>query len=104
MAAFKALPPGKESFIVHRIDHAVKSETREKRIQDAVVAAHQRMKAGRLGQANIPGGLQENCSFQPRRDRDEFRELGDAARLYPLCRHATKVLPQPDATHKHLGN
>ena len=40
--AFKALPPGKQNFIIRRIDDAVKPETREKRIQEAVVAAHQR--------------------------------------------------------------
>ena len=41
-AAFKSLPPGKQSFIIRQIDDAVKPETREKRIQEAVVAAHQR--------------------------------------------------------------
>ena len=41
-AAFKSLPPGKQNFIIRRIDDAVKPETREKRIQEAVVAAHQR--------------------------------------------------------------
>lgn len=40
--AFKSLPPGKQNFIVRRIDEAVKPETREKRIQEAVVTAHQR--------------------------------------------------------------
>ena len=39
---FKSLPPGKQNFIVRKIDDAVKPETREKRIQEAVVAAHQR--------------------------------------------------------------
>ena len=33
---FKALPPGKQNFIIRRIDEAVKPETRRKRIQDAV--------------------------------------------------------------------
>ena len=33
---FKALPPGKQNFIIRRIDEAVKPETRQKRIQDAV--------------------------------------------------------------------
>ena len=42
VAAFKSLPPGKQNFIIRRIDDAVKPETREKRIQEAVVAAHQR--------------------------------------------------------------
>ena len=39
--AFKSLPPGKQNFIIRRIDDAVKPETREKRIQEGVVAAHQ---------------------------------------------------------------
>jgi hypothetical protein len=34
--AFKALPPGKQNFIIRRIDEAVKPETRQKRIHDAV--------------------------------------------------------------------
>jgi hypothetical protein len=33
---FKALPPGRQNFIIRRIDKAVKPETRQKRIQDAV--------------------------------------------------------------------
>jgi hypothetical protein len=41
-AAFKSLPPGKQNFIIRRIDDAVKPETRKKRVQEAVVAAHQR--------------------------------------------------------------
>ena len=40
--AFKSLPPGKQNFIIRRIDDAVKPETRVKRIQEGVVAAHQR--------------------------------------------------------------
>jgi uncharacterized protein YdeI (YjbR/CyaY-like superfamily) len=36
---FKALPPGKQNFIIRRIDEAVKPETRQKRIQDAVAEA-----------------------------------------------------------------
>jgi hypothetical protein len=39
---FKSLPPGEQNFILRRIDDAVKPETREKRIQEAVEAAHQR--------------------------------------------------------------
>ncbi|WP_411280328.1 YdeI/OmpD-associated family protein [Gemmatimonas sp.] len=39
---FKALPPGRQNFIVRRIDEAVKPETREKRVQEAVDAAHER--------------------------------------------------------------
>ena len=34
--AFKALPPGRQNFIIRRIDEAVKPETRQKRIQDTV--------------------------------------------------------------------
>jgi uncharacterized protein YdeI (YjbR/CyaY-like superfamily) len=40
--AFKSLPPGKQNFIIRRIDEAAKPETRDKRIQDAVVEAHRR--------------------------------------------------------------
>jgi hypothetical protein len=40
--AFKSLPPGKQNFIVRRIDDAVKPETRAKRIQEAVAAAQER--------------------------------------------------------------
>jgi hypothetical protein len=38
-AAFKALTPGKQNFIIRRIDEASKAETRQKRIQDAVKEA-----------------------------------------------------------------
>jgi uncharacterized protein YdeI (YjbR/CyaY-like superfamily) len=38
--AFRSIPPGKQNFIIRRIDDAVKPETREKRVQEAVVAAH----------------------------------------------------------------
>ena len=38
---FKLLPAGKQNFIIQRIDDAVKPETREKRIQEALEAAHQ---------------------------------------------------------------
>lgn len=38
-AAFESLPPGKRSFIVRKIDEAVKPETRTKRIREAVAAA-----------------------------------------------------------------
>lgn len=41
-AAFNSLPPGKRNFIVRRIDEAAKPETRERRIQEAVEAAHER--------------------------------------------------------------
>ncbi len=33
---FKSLPPGKQNFILRRIEEASKPETRKKRIQDAV--------------------------------------------------------------------
>jgi len=39
---FKSLPPGEQNFILRRIDDAAKSETREKRIQEAVSAAHRK--------------------------------------------------------------
>lgn len=37
--AFEALPPGRQNFIIRRIDEAVKIETRQKRIRDAVTEA-----------------------------------------------------------------
>lgn len=37
--AFKALPPGKQNFIVRRLDEAAKPETRAKRIAEAVAEA-----------------------------------------------------------------
>lgn len=40
--AFKLLPPGKRNFMIRRIDDAAKPETRNKRIQEVVEAAHQR--------------------------------------------------------------
>jgi hypothetical protein len=40
--AFNSLPPGKRNFIVRRIDEAAKPETREKRIQEGIEAAHQK--------------------------------------------------------------
>ncbi len=39
--AFKSLPPGKQNFLVRRIDEAAKPETRDKRIQEAVEAARE---------------------------------------------------------------
>lgn len=41
-AAFKSFPPGKQNFMIRRLDEAAKPQTREKRIQDVVLAAHQR--------------------------------------------------------------
>ncbi len=38
---FGSLPPGKRGFIVRRIDEAARPETRAKRVQEGVVAAHQ---------------------------------------------------------------
>ena len=40
--AFKSLPPGKQNFIIRRIDDAAKPETRQKRIEEAVLAAHEK--------------------------------------------------------------
>jgi hypothetical protein len=40
LSHFKALPKGKASYIIRKIDEAAKPETRKKRIQDAVEAAH----------------------------------------------------------------
>ncbi|WP_418321349.1 YdeI/OmpD-associated family protein [Piscinibacter sakaiensis] len=40
--AFESLPPGKKNFIVRRINEAVKPATRQGRIQEGVLAAHQR--------------------------------------------------------------
>jgi hypothetical protein len=41
-SAFKALPPGRQNFIIRRIEEAVKPETRRKRIDDAVAEAQRR--------------------------------------------------------------
>ncbi|MFO0650879.1 MAG: YdeI/OmpD-associated family protein [Polyangiales bacterium] len=38
---FKSLPPGKQNFIIRRIDEAARPETREKRVQEAVEAAQE---------------------------------------------------------------
>ncbi len=40
--AFTSLPPGKQQYIIRRIDEAVKAPTRARRIQDAVATAQQR--------------------------------------------------------------
>ena len=50
---FNALPPGKHNFIIRRIDDAAKPETREKRIQEAVVEAH-RGREKKLGRTKKP--------------------------------------------------
>jgi hypothetical protein len=39
---FKSLTPGRQNFIIRRIDEAAKPETRQKRIQDAVAEAQRR--------------------------------------------------------------
>jgi|GEM_PF-4935774 len=39
---FKSLPPGQQNYTVRRIDDASKSETREKRIQEAVEKAQRK--------------------------------------------------------------
>ena len=41
-AAFKSLPPGKQNFIIRRINDAAKAQTRQKRIEEAVNAARER--------------------------------------------------------------
>jgi hypothetical protein len=43
-AAFKSLPPGQQNFIVRRIGEAAKPQTRAKRIQEALLAARQRLR------------------------------------------------------------
>ena len=45
--AFKSLPPGKQNFMIRRLNDAARPETRNKRIQEIVEAAHQRKEAGR---------------------------------------------------------
>jgi len=42
---FKKLPPGKQNFTIRRIDDAVKPETREKSILEAVEAALERRRS-----------------------------------------------------------
>lgn len=42
MEHFKSLPRGKQSYIIRCIDEAAKSQTREKRIQEAVEVAHRK--------------------------------------------------------------
>lgn len=38
--AFGSLPPGKQRFIIRQIDEAAKPETRDRRVQKGVMAAH----------------------------------------------------------------
>jgi Domain of unknown function (DUF1905)/Bacteriocin-protection, YdeI or OmpD-Associated len=40
--AFKSLPPGKQNFLIRRINDAARPETRGQRIQEGIAAAHQR--------------------------------------------------------------
>ncbi|MDP5240076.1 YdeI/OmpD-associated family protein [Uliginosibacterium sp. 31-16] len=40
--AFQSLPPGKQNFIIRRLNEAARPETRERRIQEGVLAALQR--------------------------------------------------------------
>ncbi len=40
--AFQSLPPGKQNFIIRRLDEAAKPQTRERRIREGVLAALQR--------------------------------------------------------------
>ena len=48
--AFQAMPPGKQNFIIRRIQEAAKPETRGRRIQEAVLAALQHpQKSSRQG-------------------------------------------------------
>ena len=47
---FKALPPGRQNYIIRRIDESVKPDTRRKRIQEAVMEA-QRWRAERANRA-----------------------------------------------------
>jgi Domain of unknown function (DUF1905)/Bacteriocin-protection, YdeI or OmpD-Associated len=42
LADFKTIPPGARNYLIRRIDDAVKSETRKKRVAEAVEAAHER--------------------------------------------------------------
>ena len=44
--AFAALPPGKQNFIIRRIDEAARPETRNRRIQAAVDATHAKRATG----------------------------------------------------------
>ena len=41
-ASFKLLPPGKQNYAIRRVNDAVKQQTRDKRVQEAVTAAHQK--------------------------------------------------------------
>ena len=43
LACFKAMPIGMQTYILRRIDEAARPQTRNKRIQEAVDAAHRRM-------------------------------------------------------------
>ena len=45
-AAFQALPPGERGFIIRRIGEAARPQTRQKRIEEALQAAHDRATLG----------------------------------------------------------
>lgn len=48
LADFESIPPGARRFLLRKIDAAARKETREKRIREAVEAAHaRREKTGR---------------------------------------------------------
>jgi hypothetical protein len=53
-AAFKSLPPGQQNFIIRRIGDAAKPQTREKRIQEALLAAYQRKERRADDQTSAP--------------------------------------------------
>ena len=40
--AFSSLPPGKQNYVIRRIDAAARPETRARRIEEAVAAAHEK--------------------------------------------------------------
>lgn len=42
LSDFKSIPPGARNFLIRKIDDAAKADTRKKRIQEAVEAAHEK--------------------------------------------------------------
>jgi hypothetical protein len=42
MEAFNSLPPGRKNFMIRRIDEAARPATRETRVREALLAAHER--------------------------------------------------------------
>lgn len=69
--AFNSLPPGKQNFMVRRINEAVKPETREKRVRDAVLEAHQAHEKAverprhRAAQTDVGQVLRQAGRFKP---------------------------------------